>query len=159
MKKKRELPTLEGRRQTAGRREILAAVVDMKGHFDPQTLHERLRAKGSKVSRASVYRTIPILVEQGIISEVEKTEKHAHYEKTMSNMHEVRAREAQVIAVVTKGDRDVANVDAIEVPVVEHEVLPLVTVIPLQLLSYFIADIKGTDVDQPRNLAKTVTVE
>ena len=85
--------------------------------------------------------------------------RDAHYEKTMSNMHEVRAREAQVIAVVTKGDRDVAGVDAIEVPVVEPEILPLVTVIPLQLLSYFIADIKGTDVDQPRNLAKTVTVE
>ena len=87
MKKKRELPTLEGRRQTAGRREILAAVVDMKGHFDPQMLQERLRAKGSKVSRASVYRTIPILVEQGIISEVEKTEKHAHYEKMIGKAH------------------------------------------------------------------------
>ena len=85
--------------------------------------------------------------------------KDQHYEKTMSNMHEVRARDAQVIAVVTKGDKDVKDVDAIEVPVVATEVLPLVTVLPLQLLSYYIADIKGTDVDQPRNLAKTVTVE
>ncbi len=85
--------------------------------------------------------------------------RDAHYEKTMSNLHEVRAREAQVIAVVSEGDKDVVGVDAIRVPVVEPEVLPLVTVIPLQLLSYFIADIKGTDVDQPRNLAKTVTVE
>ncbi|MGH7281531.1 MAG: glutamine--fructose-6-phosphate transaminase (isomerizing), partial [Polyangiaceae bacterium] len=85
--------------------------------------------------------------------------RDAHYDKTMSNLHEVRAREAQVIAVVSKGDEDVAGVDAIHVPVVEPEVLPLVTVIPLQLLSYYIADFKGTDVDQPRNLAKTVTVE
>ena len=82
-----------------------------------------------------------------------------HYEKTMSNMHEVLARDAQVIAIVSKGDKDVSGVDAIEVPVVATEVLPLVTVLPLQLLAYYIADIKGTDVDQPRNLAKTVTVE
>ncbi|HUJ90540.1 MAG TPA: transcriptional repressor [Syntrophorhabdales bacterium] len=89
MKKKgsKELPVLEGRRRTAGRREVLAAIVEMKGHFDPQTLHERLKAKGSKVSRASLYRTIPILLEQGIITEVQKTEKHSHYEKTNGKAH------------------------------------------------------------------------
>ncbi|MEO8874722.1 MAG: glutamine--fructose-6-phosphate transaminase (isomerizing), partial [Polyangiaceae bacterium] len=83
--------------------------------------------------------------------------RDAHYEKTMSNMHEVRAREGQVIAIVSHGDTDISGVDTIEVPVVEPEVLPLITVLPLQLLAYFIADLKGTDVDQPRNLAKTVT--
>lgn len=89
MKNKRlnEIPPFEGRSQTAGRREILTTIVEMKGHFDPQTLHDRLRAKGSKVSRASVYRTIPILVAQGIIAQVEKTEKHAHYEKTIGKAH------------------------------------------------------------------------
>ena len=81
------LSALEGKRQTAGRREILAAIDGMNGHFDPQTLHDRLRAKGSKVSRASIYRTIPILVAQGVINEVEKTEKHAHYEKTIGKAH------------------------------------------------------------------------
>ena len=82
-----ELPLLEGMRQTAPRREILATVLEMKGHFDPQTLHDRLRANGSRISRASVYRTIPILVEQGILTEVEKTEKHAHYESTIGKAH------------------------------------------------------------------------
>ena len=79
--------TIEGRRRTAGRREILTAIEEIDGHFDPQTLWERLKAKGSKVSRASVYRTISILVEHGAISQVEKTEKHAHYEKTGGKGH------------------------------------------------------------------------
>ncbi len=85
--------------------------------------------------------------------------RDAHYEKTMSNMHEVRARDGQVIAIVSKGDTDISGVDTIEVPHVAPEIMPLITVLPLQLLAYFIADLKGTDVDQPRNLAKTVTVE
>ncbi len=106
--------------------------------------------------------------------------KDNHYEKTLSNMQEVKAREGQLIGICTKGDVDVARLctpgdgaprsvrpgamsfsepDIIEVPEAQPEVLPLLTVIPLQLLSYYMADLKGTDVDQPRNLAKTVTVE
>ncbi|NOU34565.1 MAG: glutamine--fructose-6-phosphate transaminase (isomerizing) [Polyangiaceae bacterium] len=87
--------------------------------------------------------------------------KDNHYEKTLSNMQEVRAREGQVIAVASEGDEDVEKVasSVFRVPVAEPEVLPLLTVVPLQLLSYYMADLKGTDVDQPRNLAKTVTVE
>jgi glucosamine--fructose-6-phosphate aminotransferase (isomerizing) len=99
--------------------------------------------------------------------------KDAHYEKTLSNMQEVKAREGRLIAVCTEGDLDVARMlapegaprsrrpglDIVYVPVAAFEVLPILTVIPLQLLAYFIADYKGTDVDQPRNLAKTVTVE
>jgi glucosamine--fructose-6-phosphate aminotransferase (isomerizing) len=107
--------------------------------------------------------------------------RDAHYEKTVSNMQEVLAREGQIIAVCTEGDRDVRAVldpdfrvrgsrrpssppgspvpDLIEIPDAEPEVLPLLTVLPLQLLAYYVADLKGTDVDQPRNLAKTVTVE
>jgi glucosamine--fructose-6-phosphate aminotransferase (isomerizing) len=84
-----------------------------------------------------------------------------HYEKTLSNLQEVRAREGQVIAVATAGNEQVAELaqHLLQVPVVADAISPLVTVIPLQLLSYYIADLKGTDVDQPRNLAKTVTVE
>src|ERR1019366_2267848 len=101
-----------------------------------------------------------------------------HYEKTLSNMQEVKAREAQLIAVCTEGDPDVRAIlttdvaprstragalppepDLLEVPEAAPEVLPLLTVLPLQLLAYYMADLKGTDVDQPRNLAKTVTVE
>ncbi|HEX2878920.1 MAG TPA: glutamine--fructose-6-phosphate transaminase (isomerizing), partial [Polyangiaceae bacterium] len=83
-----------------------------------------------------------------------------HYEKTLSNLQEVRAREGQVIAVATVGNDQVAGLaqHVLRVPVVADAISPLVTVIPLQLLSYYIADLKGTDVDQPRNLAKTVTV-
>jgi glucosamine--fructose-6-phosphate aminotransferase (isomerizing) len=103
--------------------------------------------------------------------------KDKHYEKTLSNMQEVKAREGQLIAVCTEGDRDVERLllddgprrpsrpdpigplNLIGIPAAEPEVLPMLTVIPLQLLAYYVADLKGTDVDQPRNLAKTVTVE
>ncbi len=87
--------------------------------------------------------------------------KDAHHEKTLSNLQEVRAREGQIIAVCTQGDDDAARLadDVLFVPAAEPEVLPLVTVLPMQLLAYHMADLKGTDVDQPRNLAKTVTVE
>jgi glucosamine--fructose-6-phosphate aminotransferase (isomerizing) len=66
-----------------------------------------------------------------------------------------------VIAIVTKGDTSIAAVaqDIIEVPQADPDLTPFLTVLPLQLLSYYAADLKGTDVDQPRNLAKTVTVE
>jgi Fur family transcriptional regulator, ferric uptake regulator len=82
-----EKSPLEGRRLTREREEIVRIIDETEGHFNPQTLYERLKAKGSKVSRASVYRTIPILVENGVITEAGKTEKHAHYEKVMGKAH------------------------------------------------------------------------
>ena len=87
--------------------------------------------------------------------------KDSHYEKIASNVQEVRAREGRVIAIVPHGDKLIAKSaqDIIEIPDVDPDLTPFVTVIPLQLLSYYAADQKGTDVDQPRNLAKTVTVE
>jgi len=87
--------------------------------------------------------------------------KDAHREKTLSNVQEVRAREGQIIAVCTQGDDEAARLadDVLLVPDADPEILPLITVLPLQLLAYHMADLKGTDVDQPRNLAKTVTVE
>lgn len=83
------------------------------------------------------------------------------YEKTLSNVQEVRARDGRVIAVVTKGEQKVDKLAeyVLEIPRVPELVTPLVAVLPLQLLAYYVADLKGTDVDQPRNLAKTVTVE
>jgi len=85
----------------------------------------------------------------------------AHYEKMLSNVQEVRAREGQIIAIATKGDEQMLEVAAhvVWLPKVADEVLPLLTVLPLQLIAYFVANLKGNDVDQPRNLAKTVTVE
>jgi glucosamine--fructose-6-phosphate aminotransferase (isomerizing) len=83
------------------------------------------------------------------------------YDKTLSNVQEVMARDGQVIAVRTDGDEDAQQLSryCLDVPQAPEVVLPIVTVIPLQLLAYYVADLKGTDVDQPRNLAKTVTVE
>lgn len=83
------------------------------------------------------------------------------YEKIVSNIQEVKARKGKVISVVTEGDIQVKALSdvTIEIPKTEEALMPLLTVIPLQLLAYHIAVVKGCDVDQPRNLAKSVTVE
>jgi len=84
-----------------------------------------------------------------------------HYDKTLANLQEVRARDGRVIAVASDGD-DIAGTlaeNVLRIPEVPELIQPLLTVVPLQLLSYYIADFRGTDVDQPRNLAKVVTVE
>ncbi len=87
---------------------------------------------------------------------------HSHvYEKMSSNMQEIRARKGNVIAIATRGDRKIrANADfVIEVPSTPELLSPLLVALPLQMLAYFIAVKRGCDVDQPRNLAKSVTVE
>ncbi len=83
------------------------------------------------------------------------------YEKTLGNMEEVRARGGQVFALVSEGDVQAASLAQLSITVPETTPLlaPLLTSIPLQFLAYHVADLKGTDVDQPRNLAKSVTVE
>jgi glucosamine--fructose-6-phosphate aminotransferase (isomerizing) len=83
------------------------------------------------------------------------------YEKVVSNIQEVKARKGIVIAIVTEGDIAIKNLadHVIEVPQANEELLPLLTVVPLQILSYYIAVLRGCNVDQPRNLAKSVTVE
>ena len=83
------------------------------------------------------------------------------YEKTLSNIQEVKAREGIVVALATEGDRNVAKLadHVIEVPASSELLLPILEVVPLQLLAYHIAVRRGCDVDQPRNLAKSVTVE
>ncbi len=85
----------------------------------------------------------------------------ATYEKTLGSIEEVRARGGRVIAVVTAGDTQASKLaDAVlEVPACDPLLAPAVTSVPLQLLAYHVADHRGTDVDQPRNLAKSVTVE
>jgi glucosamine--fructose-6-phosphate aminotransferase (isomerizing) len=82
-------------------------------------------------------------------------------EKVISNMQEVRARGARVLAVASEGDEQIAlHADqVIRVPEIDWMLAPLLSVIPLQLLAYNIARLRGLNVDQPRNLAKTVTVE
>lgn len=87
--------------------------------------------------------------------------KGASYEKVVSNIQEVKARKGKIIAVVTEGDTIVKSLAdfTIEIPEVDEILVPLISVIPLQLLSYHIAVMRGCNVDQPRNLAKSVTVE
>ncbi|KGN98212.1 glutamine amidotransferase [Porphyromonas gingivicanis] len=83
------------------------------------------------------------------------------YDKVVSNIQEIKARKGRVLAIVSEGDEEIAKITdyTIEVPRTLPELDPLLSVIPLQLLSYYIAINKGKDVDQPRNLAKSVTVE
>jgi glucosamine--fructose-6-phosphate aminotransferase (isomerizing) len=85
----------------------------------------------------------------------------AHYEKTLSNLQEVKARGGRVIAIATQGDEKISAQSDVQIwiPKAPDALLPLMTTLPLQLLAYDVADLKGTDVDQPRNLAKSVTVE
>jgi glucosamine--fructose-6-phosphate aminotransferase (isomerizing) len=82
-------------------------------------------------------------------------------DKMMSNINEVSARGGQLIAVITEGDTEIADRvnDAIEIPEASDLLNPILVSIPLQLMAYHVAVRKGCDVDQPRNLAKTVTVE
>jgi glucosamine--fructose-6-phosphate aminotransferase (isomerizing) len=84
-----------------------------------------------------------------------------HYEKVVSNLAEVRARQGKVLAIATKGDAEIGGHadDVILIPDSAIELQPILSVLPLQLLAYYVADFKGTDIDQPRNLAKSVTVE
>ena len=87
--------------------------------------------------------------------------KDSSYEKVVSNIQEVKARKGKVIAIVTEGDKQIpAMVDfVLEIPRTHEILTPLLSVVPLQLLSYYIAVMRGCNVDQPRNLAKSVTVE
>ena len=84
-----------------------------------------------------------------------------HYEKVVSNIQEIKSRDGKIIAVVTHGDKSVKALadHVIEIPEVTESLSPILASVPLQLLSYYIATMRGCNVDQPRNLAKSVTVE
>ena len=77
-----------GLRLTKEREAIVAGALSRRGHFDLEELHQALRKTGRKVSRASVYRTLPLLLDAGLIEQVEKTAKHAHYEHTHGGHHD-----------------------------------------------------------------------
>ena len=87
--------------------------------------------------------------------------KGTSYEKVVSNIQEVKARKGKIVAIVTDGDEQVKEIadDVIEIPETNEHLVPLIATIPLQILSYYIAVMRGCNVDQPRNLAKSVTVE
>lgn len=86
---------------------------------------------------------------------------HKLYEKIISNMQEVKSRKGRILAIVTEGDEHVREIadNVIEIPKTENSLVPLLSVVPLQILAYYVAVDKGLNVDMPRNLAKSVTVE
>jgi glucosamine--fructose-6-phosphate aminotransferase (isomerizing) len=87
--------------------------------------------------------------------------KNEVYEKVISNIEEVKAREGKIIALASPSDQKVLNMadEILYIPETLSSLTPILITIPLQLLAYHMADLKGLDVDQPRNLAKSVTVE
>ena len=86
---------------------------------------------------------------------------HQLYEKIISNMQEVKSRNGRILAVVTEGDEQVKKIadSILEIPQTLNALVPLLSVLPLQILAYYVAVDKGLNVDMPRNLAKSVTVE
>ena len=137
-----------------------------RGYSFPVALEGALKLKEISYIHAEGYPAAemkhgPIaLIDENMPVIVVCTNKSA-YEKIVSNIQEVKARKGMVIAIVTKGDTTIKELAdySIEIPETVEPLTPLLSVIPLQLLSYYIAVLRGCDVDQPRNLAKSVTVE
>ncbi|MGC9470955.1 MAG: glutamine--fructose-6-phosphate transaminase (isomerizing) [Bacteroidales bacterium] len=137
-----------------------------RGYFFPVALEGALKLKEISYIHAEGYPAAEM--KHGPIALIDKNmpvvviaTKDKSYDKIVSNIQEVKARNGVVIAVVTEGDtviREMAD-HVLEVPNTEVPLAPLTTVVPLQLLSYYIAVLRGCNVDQPRNLAKSVTVE
>ena len=137
-----------------------------RGHNYPVALEGALKLKEISYIHAEGYPAAemkhgPIaLIDQTMPVVVIAIKDHS-YDKIVSNIQEVKARKGIIIAIVTEGDTTIRNMadHVIEIPAVADIVSPLLTVIPLQLLAYHIALLRGCNVDQPRNLAKSVTVE
>jgi glucosamine--fructose-6-phosphate aminotransferase (isomerizing) len=103
----------------------------------------------------------PIALIDAALPVVVLVPRGGNYEKVVSNLAEVRAREGKIIAIATRGDHEIGGSadEVVLIPDTAPELQPILTCVPLQLLAYYVADYKGTDIDQPRNLAKSVTVE
>ena len=137
-----------------------------RGYFFPVALEGALKLKEISYIHAEGYPAAemkhgPIALIDEKMPVVVIATKDKSYEKIVSNIQEIKARKGVVIAVVTEGDTIIKNLadHVIEVPDSAQALAPLITVVPLQLISYYIAVMRGCNVDQPRNLAKSVTVE
>jgi glucosamine--fructose-6-phosphate aminotransferase (isomerizing) len=137
-----------------------------RGYSFPVALEGALKLKEISYIHAEGYPAAemkhgPIaLIDEEMPVFVIATQGHS-YEKVVSNIQEVKARKGKIIAVVTAGDKTVSELadHSIEIPKTDDSLVPIVSVIPFQLLSYHVAVMRGCNVDQPRNLAKSVTVE
>jgi len=147
-------------------KEAINALYLGRGYLFPVALEGALKLKEISYIHAEGYaagemKHGPIALVDDNLPVVVVAPHDEYYEKVVSNIQEIKARKGNVIAIVTKGDkglRKMAN-DVIEIPRSHPAMAPLLAVIPLQLLAYHIALLKGCNVDQPRNLAKSVTVE
>ncbi|HOO84545.1 MAG TPA: glutamine--fructose-6-phosphate transaminase (isomerizing) [Prolixibacteraceae bacterium] len=137
-----------------------------RGYLFPVALEGALKLKEISYIHAEGYaagemKHGPIALIDSNLPVVVVAAKDRYYEKIVSNIQEVKARKGNIIAVITEGDSNLRNMveDIIEIPKSDDVVTPFLAIIPLQLLAYYIAVLRGCDVDQPRNLAKSVTVE
>ncbi|WP_163325281.1 glutamine--fructose-6-phosphate transaminase (isomerizing) [Draconibacterium mangrovi] len=137
-----------------------------RGYLFPVALEGALKLKEISYIHAEGYaagemKHGPIALVDSNLPVVVVAPQDDYYEKVVSNIQEVKARKGNVIAIVTEGDKGLKEMvnDIIEIPKSHPAVAPLLAVIPLQLMAYHIALLKGCNVDQPRNLAKSVTVE
>ncbi|MFT7582470.1 MAG: glucosamine--fructose-6-phosphate aminotransferase (isomerizing) [Myxococcota bacterium] len=137
-----------------------------RGNLYPLALEGALKLKEISYIHAEGYaagemKHGPIALIDEHVPTVVLNPKDAHFQKVRSNLSEVRARSGPVLVVATETDEEAKEISEfyVTVPDVPERMLPLVVSIPMQLIAYYMADFKGTDVDQPRNLAKSVTVE
>jgi len=137
-----------------------------RGYLFPVALEGALKLKEISYIHAEGYPAAemkhgPIALIDEHMPVVVLATKDKTYEKIVNNIQEVKARKGVVIAIVNEGDTVIKNMadHVIEIPETMEELAPLLTVVPLQILSYYIAVMRGCNVDQPRNLAKSVTVE
>jgi glutamine---fructose-6-phosphate transaminase (isomerizing) len=137
-----------------------------RGYNFPVALEGALKLKEISYIHAEGYPAAemkhgPIALVEDTLPVVFVATKDSYHEKVLSNMQEIKARKGKVIAVINEGDEQSPNLadDVITVPQADEILAPMISVIPLQLLAYYIGVAKGYDVDKPRNLAKSVTVE
>ncbi len=137
-----------------------------RGYNFPVALEGALKLKEISYIHAEGYPAAemkhgPIALVDETLPVVFVATKDAYHDKIVSNMQEIKARKGKVIAVITEGDTVSPTLadDVIVLPVADEIVAPMLSVIPMQLLAYYIGVAKGYDVDKPRNLAKSVTVE
>ncbi len=137
-----------------------------RGYNFPVALEGALKLKEISYIHAEGYPAAemkhgPIALVDETLPVVFVATKDSYHEKIVSNIQEIKARKGKVIAVITEGDEVISNMadDVIVVPAADELVAPMLSVIPMQLLAYYIGVAKGLDVDKPRNLAKSVTVE
>ena len=137
-----------------------------RGNLFPLALEGALKLKEISYIHAEGYaagemKHGPIALIDERLPTVVLNPRDAHFQKVRSNLAEVKARSGPVLVVATEGDTEAPGLAdfTLTLPAVPEHVLPLVAAVPMQLIAYYMADFKGTDVDQPRNLAKSVTVE